>query len=387
MKHKAIPKERPFEYLRRKDSGALFDGQTVSDWYKARAFVLDELSKVSIRPEESTHLHVVILDDDGLMLSVIRHIALYAHFPNHDETTDECCRKRTVITLISRKEDILDRLQKEECLGNLLRYCKHSFHGETRNKDSYIDIELEILDQWTESEEDSEEKRLVFRKSDVLAFCDSKAEEDIFCIDTRKAQYTNRMYCLGSDIDNLPYEDIHSVKRYAMALNVFQYARINKPSSHIVVEENWEKEENQSDVLNAMSNIFCADCYLIRYNSISPCPAVGKKTEAKIWEKYYDALSRSEHSRWVVEKLILGYRPYKLQERLMDESLLTKSAKRSQFRKALKKNWKSPAHIDLCSFADLRRIDPDTLKYDSFLVLGIPAILKKVGELDKRNKR
>ena len=88
------------------------------------------------------------------------------------------------------------------------------------------------------------------------------------------------------------------------------------------------------------------------------------------------ALSQSEHERWVVEKLIMGYRPYSDQERFQYESLF--GEERKAFRKKLKNNASDPAHVDLCSYRDLRRISPDDLKYDSFLMLAIPKILERV---------
>lgn len=391
--------ERPFEFLRRKNApgeGVKFDDEIVTNWYKARAFVLDKLYNITFQPKEDAHLHVVILEDDKLMLSVARQVALSAHFPNYDEDNpDESKRNRTTITLVSQKEDIMDLLMQEEFLCNLPKLCKSTFNGDIKNKDSFVDIELQVVDQWR-GEEDlykeisigkHTEKRFVFRKQDVVRFCDGITDEEIRTIDTRKAQYTDRVYCLGSEIDNLPYEDIHSAKRYALALNVFQYTKSKEPIGQLVKPEYWGKEENQASVLTSLSSVFCSDCFMIRYNCIKPSWINGKMTEKQAWEKYYDVLSISEHARWVVEKLILGYRPLSLQERLMDESLVVDKKRRKQFRKDLKNNWKSPAHIDLCSFSDLRRIDPDSMKYDSFLMLGIPEILGKVGELTKDEKK
>lgn len=390
--------EHPFEFLRRKNAprdGEKFDDGVVSNWYKARAFVLDKLSDFEIQPGEDAHLHVVVLDDDDLMLSVARQIALSAHFPNYDEDNpDERKRNRTVITLVSQKENIMDLLMQEEFLCNLPKLCKSTFSGDIKYKDSFVDIELEIVDRWTSEEGQYKEikigkhteKRFIFRRQDVVRFCDSITDEKICTIDTRKAQYTDRIYCLGSEIDNLPYEDIHSVKRYALALNVFQYTKLKEPIGQLVKPEYWEKEENQASVLTSLSSVFCSDCFMIRHNSIKPFWTHGKMTEKQAWEKYYDVLSVSEHARWVVEKLILGYRPLSLQERLMDESLVVNKERRKLFRKDLKNNWKSPVHIDLCSFSDLRRIDPDSMKYDSFLMLGIPEILRKVGEQTKNKK-
>jgi hypothetical protein len=89
----------------------------------------------------------------------------------------------------------------------------------------------------------------------------------------------------------------------------------------------------------------------------------------------------SEHARWIVEKLIMGYRPLNEGERYHDETLhaqFKNKEKRKKYRDSLKRNDQDPAHIDLCSYRDLRRINPDDMKYDSFLMLAIPKILKRL---------
>ena len=371
--------EQPFEYLRRKETGEKFEKEVCDNWYKARAFVLDKLSDVAFHPASREHLCVVVHGDSPLMLSVVRQVALLAHYINYDEENeDETKRKRTVITIVSQNPRIVDELQKEEYLCNLPKYCKWSLDGIVHHKDSFIDIELELIGECTVVER---EDLKVIKEEDVELFCRQKPEKEVFWIDTRKAQYANRMYSLGKEIDNLPYEDIHDVRRYAMALNVFQFIKMEKDPGKMINEEEWENEQKQINVLMALSNIFCSDCFRIRYNSIKPFCGKGKMTDSQALEKYYAELSKSEHARWVVEKLILGFRPMNAQERLLDERLICNKEAKMQFRNSIKTNWKSPVHIDLCSFADLRRIDPDNMKYDSFLMLGISEILKKVGEV------
>ena len=98
--------------------------------------------------------------------------------------------------------------------------------------------------------------------------------------------------------------------------------------------------------------------------------------EEEAWEECIVGLSKSEHARWVVEKLIMGFRPLTERERLEAEYLF--GAERRQLFNQLKKNPKDPIHVDLCSFAQLRRINPYDMKYDSFLMLAIPGILQKL---------
>ena len=138
--------------------------------------------------------------------------------------------------------------------------------------------------------------------------------------------------------------------------------------------------------------MFCADCFGPRNKVIEICfeEALKKEVEDKgkklskrerekieedVFERNNEALSRSEHERWVVEKLIMGYRPLNNAEWLKYESLFDDA--RKAYCKKLKSNAADPAHIDLCSYRDLRRINPDDMKYDSFLMLAIPKILEK----------
>ena len=368
--------EKPFEYLRRQENGKPFEADVVKNWYIARAYVLELLKDVAFTPDSKSHLHVVVTNDSPLMLSIVRQVALSAHYINYNEASDgESCRNRTVITLVSQSPDIINELEKEEYLFYLPKYCKYVKEDATTvNDDSYIDIEIHVVKEYVEEHNNTEE--YVIREEDIEEFCRSREAEgiDIYCIDTQMAIYANRIYYLGDLIDNLPAEDIHCAKRYALALDMFQHRMLKEKPMPMINEEGWQ---NQLTVKEMLSNIFCADCFESRRLGIARCPksmASGKDP----WEENNNALSRSEHARWVVEKLIMGYRSLDESQRYKDESLYYNNAKKEQYRKSLKKNSKNPAHIDLCSYKDLRRINPDDLKFDSFLMLAIPKILEKV---------
>ncbi len=377
--------ERPFEYLRRKtnnngDEGAKFGDQIVKNWYRARIFVLNKLGNFALRPDDQAHLQVIVTSDSNAMLAIVRQVALIAHYINYDEEKeDEKNRRRTVITIVSQKkgDSILSELRKEENLYHLIDYCKYTvFDAEPVNPNSFIDIEIQILKQCPVVDKNNPNV-FVFTESEVE---EVELNEENTRIDTRKAQYADKMYNLGSEINNIPFEDIHNVDRYSLALSVFQNKVLKKERpKKMVVHEQWEPAQNQIKVLLNLSNILCADCFEIRDHSIRLCCPEGKmkkKDIKKLWESNHIQLCLSEHARWNVEKLILGYRPLSFEERSQYEKL--QGDERKKYAKALKNNWKSPAHIDLCSNADLRRIDPDNMKYDSFLMLGIPQILKKV---------
>lgn len=363
--------ERPFEYLKGKNDKE-FSPEVVKNWYKARAFVLDRLKEVAFKANDGHHLHVVLKGDSGLMLSVARQVALSAHYLNFDE---EKKNNRTVITIVSNDSQIEKKLGKEEYLCNLLSLCKWTHGNVTYNADSYIDIEINIVSNCNDKESENVK---VIEESDIISFCNSKLEDDICSIDTRKAVYAGRMYNLGTLIDNLPAENIHDANRYALALDVFQFERLHEPLDTLVNDSKWK--DDQIKVKNGLSNVFCADCFESRASSIELYREDNKQKDTELWAKYNEALSKSEHSRWVVEKLIMGFRPLDNKERLDDEKLSVNKKKRKEYRDSLKKEIGNLAHIDLCSYSDLRRVNPDDMKYDSFLMLAIPNILAKVNE-------
>ena len=373
MKNKAIM-ERPFEYLRRSGDGQPFPEETVRNWYIARAYVLDKLKDIAFGPGEAGSIHALVSSDSPLMLAVVRQLALSAHFINYRERDifgNLICKNRTLVTLVSGRgaQEAAAELQKEEYLGNLMQHCKYTVFGETVNADSYLDVELEIVPEAPESFD------LGFSEEEALAFVASKAPEEVFSIDTRKAVLAGRVYELGAVIDNLPAEDIHSAKRYMFALDTFQFKLLGKKPAPMINDAKWQK--SQLTVKYGLSNIFCADCFESRARGIRKYCDESGVGEHEAWETNNEALSCSEHNRWVAERLILGFRQPGKEERMFYETLYAR--KKAACVKMLKNNEEDPAHVDLCSCLDLRRSDPDNLKYDSFLLLAIPLILKKLG--------
>lgn len=381
--------EKPFEYLKRKD-GSEYSEETVNNWYKARSYVLDKLKDIAYTPDSKEHLHVVVCGDSDLMLAVVRQVVLSAHYINfreYNEIGEMIYPNRTVITLVSDKNDIETILNKEENLNNLLTICGHKIHeNEKKNTDSFMDIELEVVDDVAKIDDNNAIK---ITESEVQDFVNSKLQDEIYNIDTRKAILAGRVYGLGGIIGNLPAEDIHSAHRYTLALNVFKYKLMKEKLTSIVNEPSWN--ENQLKVKNSLSDVFCADCFESRLLAIKRYCKSKKIQENEAWEANNEALSISEHARWIAEKLIMGFRCLDDKEHLKDESLFGKNKK--QYRDSLKKNRRKDkrdnniddfAHIDLCSYHDLRRINPDDMKYDSFLMLAIPEILEKINKDDKK---
>lgn len=411
--------ERPFEKLKRRN-GKSFDDDTIRNWYRAYAYVQDKLKDVIVRPDSNKTVKVIIEIDDykELMLSVVRFAAIALHYPNYeeyDEYGNLSGKNSSTIKIVTHDSNIDEELKDEKYLNNLLKYCQYKKNGKGYYPSTENLIPIDLAIDIVENINDADRKdAIIMTYEDVKEFLSSKSEGEIYGIDARLAVLSSRVYDLGADIDNLPYEDIHDAGRYNRALNVFEHTLLTKEIKPMVTE-GWEN--NQVDVKNGLSNIFCADrfrsinegmqelfvnernkyCKKCEKNIHRDCPKVGGKcnsneiTETTCWEKNDLKLAVSEHTRWVVEKLILGYRPMNTKEHSRYESLL--GSQRKAYAKLLKgdplvlyntfpKDYENsgidPTHLNLCTFKELRRIDPDNRKYDSFLMLAIPMILKKL---------
>lgn len=367
-------RERPFEYLKRKADGAPFGPHIVRNWYVSRAFVLDKVKSLSVGPEDSGSKHFIVDGDGELLLSAMRQIVLYAHFLNFHETDvfgNLVCENRTRITLVTQMEEsaILSKLKKEEYLCNLPDHCKINVFGKIMNKESFLDVEINI----TDTRPVVEANGILITEKELMDFQDNVSSEIVYSIDTRPAIYANRTYELGSTIESIPYEDIHDPERYTRALDTFRYHYLADINHHFV-NDGWKT--NQTLVRNGISCIICADCFHIRKRGIEKYASQYGISESKAWKINYNPLSHSEHSRWVVEKLVMGFRPMNPDEKIYYGNLW--GAKRKHYIKRLKSSLQDPVHIDICSYNELRRADPGVLKYDVFLMLAIPFIMEKV---------
>ena len=104
-------RETPFQYLRNRD-GKEFDESIIANWYKARTYVIERLKDIKIGPSSRKTLKVIV-EIDGqhkdLMLSVVRHLALAAHFTNYEEYDEfgEISHKNcTTIIIVSKDNNI-----------------------------------------------------------------------------------------------------------------------------------------------------------------------------------------------------------------------------------------------------------------------------------------
>lgn len=391
--------EDPFKFLKAKDNSR--DARNiVRSWYIARDFVINKmhLSHHVFEPDEEKYLHVVIPNDSPRMLFVARQVVLMTHFLNYDEDCpNELDRHRTIVSIVSDDKEIKMKLEQEDFLCNLPKYCKFvDINGFTTNEYSYIDIEIHIVGDIPQTEVMGTDTLMVNAKevdAHFEMYLEAPDEHPIFHIDTRNAFYSTKVYNIGATYSNIPAEDIHCTSRYSLALSIFRDNILNQPFLQMFDDEKFARVRNnelgQYAVKTDISNILCADCFEIRKKSIEKTCKNGKATR-KDWADNNEMLSRSEHARWVVEKLVLGYRPLSFDEKYCLEGLhveFNPRKKKKKYLDRLKKRDYDPAHVDICSYAELRRTNPEDLKYDSFLMLAIPFILDKTGKINNTDKK
>lgn len=346
-------KEDLFAYLAEND-------EVKKSWYLARQYVLSHLEEW----EKESKAHHYILDGESLdVLSVARQIALVSHYTDFDE---ENGKNRTILTFrnIQDSDGFLEKLSNKAHFWNLVKYCRYTIYDKGGNanpihEDSFLDIEIEIR-----ADAKNDDKNAILITEDMVKdFAKSNNVE--CCIDVRKAMWVNAVYDVGVTLDNLPLDDPNTPERYSHALDVFCYQMDEQR-----VEALWNKSSldnlDSIGLRNKLSNVFCADCFESRLRD------KGKLVD----------LARCEHSRWNVEKLIMGFRPLNEDEKYREETLLEEEKK--TYRKNLKTGKVdkegAPVHIDLCSYKELRRVDPGSMKYDCFLMLAYEHILKKTDD-------
>lgn len=352
----------------------------ITDEYELKArhlFLQGECPIIPVSGEK--HLHLVAVGDSPMMRAAVRQAVLLAHFPNYN---DDNGKNRTMVTWLT---DDVEKLYKElmegaSGFGNLLKYCRHTkLDEEPENKDSFIDVEFcfrPLSQEWlgTLQQADDEQLLVMYLKgeSENLGVSQEQRKEideaslKVEQPDLTRAKYLNMVYDMAgsyfNEISPMHKTLVHDIQR---PIN-----NICKNLTEKRREENWNELKDDK---NKLSNLYCGDNFELRVDWILNNGKVEDLKEA-VKERCLE-LSRTEHARWNVEKLINGFRPYTPEE-LEADALILSCDKRKELRNRLKKRAADPAHIDLCTCHDIRHRNPSSFKYDAFLVLAMPSIME-----------
>lgn len=344
------------------------DGLVVDNWYRAREFVgkslVEKMCRMNVKGEFTQPLHVVVEGTSPLMCAVIREIILRAHYYDFNEETGE---NATLITILcDNVETTKEILLGTPFLGDYLRYC---WGVDGRERLDYLDVLVEVKNEVAD-----DKNAVVLTDEELDAFSDGG--NVAHTIDTKRARSTNQAYDMGKVLDNLPDINSADVKMYNIPRTDFEAK---------LLSENVGKKWEDADVMDKLSNVFCVDTFDLRikmlersafeteeYKDITLLSKKDFETLTCKVEENILALSKCEHSRWVAEKLLLGFKPWSPEDHYKYSRMFGKEKKDYRGRK------KSEGfHYDICSYRDLCRCDPGNRKYDTFLVLSMLNIDKK----------
>ena len=378
----------------------LFNGDIERVW--ARHIVLSEIKAPDnggIWCDSTKHVRIVIVGSDPLSLNIARQLALVCHYPNFD---DDKGSNRTVITIVSPNsngrddvETIKDRLESmtgfllSECIWRCASYGAKSDEWNGPKVKSFLDLEFEFvgldgIDVNTfitdKLDTDANEVVSIIDNSQMLSEQTVSWIENHFhqyygidenvlrssvtdCrIAVSRAQVVNMLYEASCHLEDVYASDLYKVAAYKTALESFCLH-----TSAVKRQLSWSKIK---DVSLKISSLCCADFIDTKIR----CARSGGCDMKNLNGIELERFARSEHTRWNVEKLISGFRPYTPQEKYADECLFADPAALKQVRKRMKTELH--AHIDICSYNELVRVDFESYKYDCFLTLAADDIIR-----------
>lgn len=139
------------------------------------------------------------------------------------------------------------------------------------------------------------------------------------------------------------------------------------------INESWDLQL----LVQKLSNINMVDSIWTKLRSLGlSVEDIGKMPEILSSDNTLELMAKSEHIRWVTERVSMGFRPLDDNDkeyRVFLNPKLSKEQRNSCKRKIIKK---SRAHLDICSNKTLNEIDPNSHSNDVNVISYIPQLLK-----------
>jgi hypothetical protein len=381
-----------------------------------------------IAPNSQEHVHLVIVGMSKMGIALGQQALLQAHYPNFDETAAN--PKRTRVTFIDTYADTEMAFFKGRYtrLFELMRH-RHidTTIQETYQKDwldplrnnekwqhlcdkgaNFLDVEVEFIKGSIESDDVRSilsEISADDRAKVTIAICLTQTYQAIAASlylplevydnvqeiwvyqrevsDIIKSMTNLQKVSLAqNEWTDVPYQRYRNLKPFGMLyadivddsirteqakLVNFVYEMGTTPSELLQkANEDWKR----LPIHFRLSNLYFVDTIKQKLRS-GLHDSIDKHT--------MDALSRCEHNRWNMEKLLIGYSP--CDSKIYDELLgyLKKGMiKEYKSRKKELKKLTTKVHPDICSCNKLKTIDPDAISYDETLNAAIPDIIRLV---------
>lgn len=138
---------------------------------------------------------------------------------------------------------------------------------------------------------------------------------------------------------------------------------------------------NELGMIYRQSNIDLAESIPTKLRSIRDKDYKGNPNNIELTDDIIEAMSYSEHLRWVTQKLVGGFRP--LYKNELDEVII--NGKLNKDRKEFYKRTKR-AHLDICSCEQLGEFEPG-INNDEKVIKSIPLLLRCSEWLNRKNVR
>lgn len=172
--------------------------------------------------------------------------------------------------------------------------------------------------------------------------------------DKQMNPYSNKLRAFGMSAECYHSEMIQEAEIIAQKLND-EYGNL-----YVAVDEG--EGPDKSDVAKWWSNIYAANFLWSKLRNMQWSD--GKE----LTEEELDTMARTEHARWNMEQLLIGYRPLTATEQAeVLEDIKLKNPYKGKL-----------AHYDICSFARLEEIDKGSIRYDIGLSRILPIIYKEL---------
>lgn len=145
----------------------------------------------------------------------------------------------------------------------------------------------------------------------------------------------------------------------------------------LTIFNRWSNRYMANSFETKLRSVGCyLDNYLLHYDNV--CAAFAEHSEM---------LAECEHNRWNVQQLLMGFRALTKEEADEYNKRTDKDEKKNY--KGEMKNGREKAHLDICSFEHLGKIEKDVQDYDRIFNHAIPVILKltEMAKLPKEVKK
>lgn len=366
-----------------------------------------------ISANDDTNVHIVIVGMSPIGYAMATTAAHVCHFPNFQTKG-----KRTKITFVQKgiqqemeffmgryphlmKLSYMEYVDMDKPESSFVKYPDKKYLKYGSDEKGFLDIEWEFINGGIESAKvrnyiDDCAQKDGTKELLTIILCDNSPETNVamsFCLP--QSVYTNKVPVFvyqpgGGNIihssrntniyGNLfPFGmkcdcyDMQFVERQKLARRIqflYHLADQGKGMESIPADENLLQQWFGSQYAFQQSNLYAANSILFKLRSIS------NDGTRNLEKSEIELLSETEHNRWNMERLLLGFQPYSYEERMAikQELMLPKDRQDKAFADAIKKVKKQQfKHKDIAPYEELLQ---SSIEYDRAIVRNIIYVIR-----------